>query len=519
VPTPTRAVEGAGPSGTESVGSQAGPGSGVPTPGAETILPPAGDQDVRRARLYVVSRGPLVGLLRRGLSVAALVASDIAGLALGVYSALVLRSILYGDTVYWSLLWQTGPADWLPFLAPVTVLVFLQTGLYAPRERRGGAGRILGALILVALIVLAFGLGTDYNFSTTGLIPTAVVTSAIAIGLLRAAYGSISLELMRLAGVRRRLVLVGEEGTLEHLEQELRAAQGGIRIEIVGTLSGPSSSPPLDRLAELLERDRPDELVLAEADFAEHTVLDVVQLAHRHAVKVKLAPTTTDLLVHEGEYVPGQGVPLFELRPPILSGFDWVAKRVFDLVVSAFVVLVGIPLWLAIAAAIKLDSRGPVFYVDRRIGVGEQEFGMLKFRTMTPDAADRQAELEDENEASGALFKIRDDPRVTRVGKWLRRFSIDELPQLANVLRGQMSLVGPRPLPLRDHAKLAEWHRARYHVLPGMTGLWQISGRSGLEFDDLVRLDFTYIENWSIWSDVTIIARTIPAVVSGRGAY
>ena len=144
---------------------------------------------------------------------------------------------------------------------------------------------------------------------------------------------------------------------------------------------------------------------------------------------------------------------------------------------------------------------------------------MLMFRTMGAEAADRQAELEEENEASGALFKIRDDPRVTRVGSTLRRFSLDELPQLVNVLRGEMSLVGPRPLPLRDHAMLSDWHMARYHVLPGMTGLWQISGRSGLEFDDLVRLDFTYIENWSIWSDVTIIARTLPAVLSGRGAY
>jgi exopolysaccharide biosynthesis polyprenyl glycosylphosphotransferase len=492
VPTRTRAVESAGP--------------------------PPGAEDVRRARLYVASRGPLVGLVRRGLSILALVAADVAGLALGVYIALVVRSLVYGDTIYWSLLWETGPEEWLPFLAPITVLVFLQTGMYAPRERRGGAGRLLGALVLVALIVLAFGLGTDHEFTTTGLIPTAVVTSGLAIGALRAAYGSISLELMRIAGVRRRLVLVGEEGTLDHLESQLRAVQGGIGIEVVGSLAGPPS-PQLDRLAVVLERDRPDELVLAEADFDEQTALDVVQLAHRHAVKVKLAPTTTDLLVHEGQYVPGQGVPLFELRPPMLTGLAWVSKRAFDLVVAAVVVIVGIPLWLLIAAAIKIDSRGRVLYVDRRVGVGEREFGMLKFRTMISDAAERQAELEGENEASGALFKIRDDPRVTRVGRWLRRFSLDELPQLANVLRGQMSLVGPRPLPLRDHALLSDWHRARYHVLPGMTGLWQISGRSGLEFDDLVRLDFTYIENWSIWSDVTIIARTIPAVISGRGAY
>jgi exopolysaccharide biosynthesis polyprenyl glycosylphosphotransferase len=485
--------------------------------------PSDGSGDIRRSRVYLLSRGPLSGLLRRAVSVVALVAADIAGLALGVYVALVLRSLVYGDTVYWSLLWDTGPAEWLPFLAPITVLVFLQAGLYAPRERRAGSGRILAALVLVALIVLAFGLGTDYDFTTTGLIPTAVATSALAIGLLRAAYDSVSLELMGLAGVRRRLVLVGEGDTLSDLERQLRAARGGIGVDVVGTLSagqGPSGLVgSLDRLAHLLERERPDELVLAEADFDERTVLEVVQLAHRHGVRVKLAPTTTELLVHEGQYVPGQGVPLFELRPPMLTGVEWATKRAFDLVVSLVFVVVGIPLWLLVAAAVKLDSRGPVLYVDRRIGVGEREFGMFKFRTMVADASEQQVELEEENEATGALFKIRDDPRVTRVGRVLRRLSLDELPQLLNVLRGEMSLVGPRPLPLRDHAMLEDWHRARALVLPGMTGLWQISGRSGLEFDDLVRLDFTYIENWSIWSDISIIARTIPAVLSGRGAY
>ena len=457
--------------------------------------------------------------MRRALSVGALVLADLAGLALGIYAALVVRALVYGDTIYWSLLWETGPAEWLPFLAPVTVLVFLQAGLYAPRERRAGAGRVLGALVLVALIVLAFGIGTDYDFTTTGLIPTTVVTSALTIGALRAAYGSISLELLRVAGVRRRLVLVGEGETLADLERQLRAARGGIGIDVVDTVSDARGPASLERLAALLEDERPDELVLAEADFDEETVLAVVQLAHRHGVKVKLAPSTTELLVHEGEYVPGEGVPLFELRPPLFSGVAWATKRVFDLLVAGLIALVGIPLWLLIAAAIKLDSQGPVLYVDRRVGVGEREFGMLKFRTMVADAAERQDELEEENEASGALFKIREDPRVTRVGKVLRRLSLDELPQLWNVLRGEMSLVGPRPLPLRDHAMLEDWHRARYLVLPGMTGLWQISGRSGLDFDDLVRLDFTYIEKWSIWSDVSIIARTIPAVVTGRGAY
>ena len=481
--------------------------------------------DVRSSRLYVLTRGPLVGLLRRGLSVLSLVCLDVLGLALGIYLALLIRQLVYGEsTVFWSLLWRQE-RDWLAFVAPITVLVFLQAGLYARRERRPGSGRMVASLVLVALIVLAFAIGTDYNFTTSGLIPTAVVTCALAIGLLRSAYDSVALEVMRLAGVRRRVILVGEGESLRRLLNALRAARGGIPYHFVGAVS-PAGEPglpllgtSLDELTSILDRERPDELMLSENDFDERTVLEAIERAHRAGVKVRLAPTTTELLVHEGEYVPGQGVPLFELRPPVLAGADWALKRAFDLVASALVMVVGIPLWLAIVIAIKVDSRGPVLYVDRRVGVGEREFGMLKFRTMVADAAERQPELEEANEASGALFKIRDDPRVTLVGRLLRRFSLDELPQLVNVLRGEMSLVGPRPLPLRDHALLADWHKARYNVLPGMTGLWQISGRSGLSFDDLVRLDFTYIENWSIWLDITIIARTIPALIVGRGAY
>ena len=153
------------------------------------------------------------------------------------------------------------------------------------------------------------------------------------------------------------------------------------------------------------------------------------------------------------------------------------------------------------------------------LGVGEHEFAMFKFRTMVQDADRQQSRLEGQNEAEGALFKIRDDPRVTRVGALLRALFLDEVPQALNVLRGEMSLVGPRPLPLRDYHLLEPWHRKRYLVLPGITGLWQISGRSELTFDDLVRLDFYYLENWSIWLDVTILLKTIPAVFGRKGAY
>jgi exopolysaccharide biosynthesis polyprenyl glycosylphosphotransferase len=309
--------------------------------------------------------------------------------------------------------------------------------------------------------------------------------------------------------------LVGDDAHLESLERVLKSSRRLDAYDLVGSFVPGRDGP----LQARLEQVRADEIVLSEGGVDEETVLDLVETAHRTGVRVRIAPKTTELLLQRGEYVPGQGVPLFELRPPVLAGTDWALKKAFDLGVSVLVVAIGLPLWLLIALAIKLDSRGPVLYRDRRVGVGEQEFGMLKFRTMVQGAAEQQAVLEEHNEAGGALFKIRDDPRVTRVGRVLRRLSLDELPQVLNVLAGEMSLVGPRPLPLRDYRQLEGWHRKRYHVLPGITGLWQISGRSNLTFDDLVRLDFYYIENWSIWLDISILVRTLPAVFARRGAY
>jgi len=187
--------------------------------------------------------------------------------------------------------------------------------------------------------------------------------------------------------------------------------------------------------------------------------------------------------------------------------------------VAFLLTLVLLPVMAVIAVAVAISSRGPVLYRSVRPGIGGEPFHCFKFRTMRNDADQMQADLESLNEASGALFKMRDDPRMTPVGRFLRRFSLDELPQLFNVLAGQMSLVGPRPLPQRDYDKLEDWHKKRYLVLPGITGLWQVSGRSDLDFDDLVRLDFLYLERWSPFLDFTILLKTIPAVFARRGAY
>jgi exopolysaccharide biosynthesis polyprenyl glycosylphosphotransferase len=375
------------------------------------------------------------------------------------------------------------------------------------------------------LITLAFGLGTGHKFTTYGLAPTALVLTAALISTFRAAYEGLTGVLLRRAGVRRRALLAGAAEHLRDLHESLGRGRSGIDYEFVGALAPAGEGVPLPVLGDLkalpriLGTHRVDELILTDADFSDREVLETVEHAHRRGVKVRVAPRTTELLLQRAEYVPGQGVPLFEVHPPAFLGGEWILKRTFDLVVSLFVLIVGLPLWLLIAFGVTLTSPGPILYRDRRIGLGEREFDMLKFRTMYADAAEHQAFLEQANEASGPLFKIRRDPRVTPVGVVLRRFSLDEIPQLFNVLRGEMSLVGPRPLPLRDYERLSDWHRKRYNVLPGITGLWQISGRSNLGFDDLVRLDFYYLENWSLWLDIAILVRTIPAVLGARGAY
>jgi exopolysaccharide biosynthesis polyprenyl glycosylphosphotransferase len=197
-----------------------------------------------------------------------------------------------------------------------------------------------------------------------------------------------------------------------------------------------------------------------------------------------------------------------------------MAKRVFDFTAALLLLIILSPLLVLIALLIKLTSPGPVFFVQERLGLNKRVFRMYKFRTMTVDAEARQEELERFNEADGPVFKIRDDPRITPVGKWLRRTSLDELPQLFNVIMGDMSLVGPRPLPLRDYRGFnQDWHRRRFSVRPGLTCLWQINGRSELSFHSWMAMDMKYIDQWSFGLDLKILLRTIPAILKEKGAY
>lgn len=242
------------------------------------------------------------------------------------------------------------------------------------------------------------------------------------------------------------------------------------------------------------------------------------ELASRN-IGLIMAPALTDIAGPRIHTQQVAGLPLIHVTTPSLEGGQRVAKRLFDILVSALLILLTSPLMLALAAMVKLDSKGPVLFKQERVGIEGKHFLMLKFRSMVVDAEAQLDELQHRNEGQGLLFKIKEDPRVTRVGHVLRRYSLDELPQLFNILGGSMSLVGPRPPLPREVQAYEHDVRRRLLVKPGLTGLWQVSGRSNLSWQDSVRLDLYYVENWSLAGDLVIILRTVRAVFRSTGAY
>jgi exopolysaccharide biosynthesis polyprenyl glycosylphosphotransferase len=232
-----------------------------------------------------------------------------------------------------------------------------------------------------------------------------------------------------------------------------------------------------------------------------------------------VAPALTDVAGPRIVMRPVEGLPLLHVSDPELSGAARLFKEVFDRSIAALLILFTLPVWAMVASTIRISSHGPAFFRQRRVGRDGRHFTVWKFRTMRPTAERELTRLVEQNEADGLLFKIRDDPRRTTVGKWLRRLSVDELPQLWNVLRGEMSIVGPRPPLPSEVERYSDHVRRRLMVKPGMTGLWQVSGRADLDWEEAIRLDLYYVENWSPALDALILWRTGWAVLSGRGAY
>jgi len=480
------------------------------------------DRDVRSRQpgLSFVLRLVVARKLARVVSLLAL---DLLGVSLAIFTALVLKAAVVGHVEVSAAFHEARRI--LAFAYLVTALLFARSALYAERAQRPGLSRIVGSLFQVAGLALVFAVISGEHFSSYYIFWGSLAFALLYVSSLRAVYEWVTGVLLRAAGYERRAVLVGTGKHIRDVAHALADAPHS-PIVVVGFLSpkvlpanGLRSLGSLAKLEEVLESERIDEVIIADPDFPQDEAVELVDQCHRRGVRVRLAPSTMEILIHRAEFVPGQSVPLFELSPPVFQGIDFALKRTFDVVGATLLLVLLSPLLLVITLAVRLTSRGPTLFRSMRPGIGQRPFACLKFRTMYTDAEHHQEALEDLNEASGALFKIRDDPRLTPVGRMLRRFSLDELPQLINVLRGEMSLVGPRPLPQRDYELLEEWHRKRYLVLPGITGLWQVSGRSELDFDDLVHLDFIYLERWSLALDFTILLKTVPAVLMQRGAY
>ncbi len=328
----------------------------------------------------------------------------------------------------------------------------------------------------------------------------------------------------------RHVAIVGDGAPVRNLAWRIvKSAESGIVVTGVFGASKDIKDLPeqvamggcLDDLSERMMREPIDE-VLVTYSLSEHysEVVALIDRCRRVGVPIRMVD---DNLAPFGmrpkiEYVGGSVSLVYADTPD--WGWQGQVKEAIDFTVAALAILMLLPVFILVAIAIKIDSPGPIFFVQKRVGMNRVTFPFYKFRTMRKDAAQIQASLEQQNESSGPTFKMANDPRITRVGRFLRKYSIDELPQFFNVLKGEMSLVGPRPLPLRDVERFdTDWHSRRFSVKPGLTCSWVVAGRSELSFDRWVEMDLAYIDNWSLKKDASIILNTIPAVLRGQGAY
>ena len=323
-----------------------------------------------------------------------------------------------------------------------------------------------------------------------------------------------------------RCVILGNAEAAHWLSTKLERCEGA-RVEVVGRVplrpddTSVNELPLLgrcDALEQLVAEHRVDRaLVVPGSGDTDHRLLDTIRVVKRLGVRVSVLPRLFEAVGSAYEFDEVEGATLLGVRRHGLSRSSWLIKRSFDLLGSALILVLLAPLMAMIAAAIKLDSRGPVFFRQRRVGREDEVFEIYKFRTMVDGADAQRATLAHRNEAGGGLFKIEDDPRITRVGRFLRRTSLDELPQLLNVLRGDMSLVGPRPLVVDEDCLIEGHQRHRLMVPPGVTGLWQIFGSARIPLNEMVKIDYLYGANWSLWLDMKILLRTVPFVLGQRG--
>ncbi|GAA1561655.1 sugar transferase [Kribbella sancticallisti] len=449
---------------------------------------------------------------------------DFAAALIGVSGALVTRfggQISLGYFVLGAVL----PIAWL---ACVALERGYETRYFGtgPEEFRS----ILRATVALTAVVAVASYATKSNVAR-GFVVLAVPMTCVAAMLARWLLHR-SIANRRFVGrCMRRVLVVGHNGQVTTLRRHLeeRPADGYVVVATCLPRGGAAEEPGPG--SELLGRTEVDILaavdlyavdvvaVAADPELSGHSLRRLSWALEQRGVDLIVSPGIVEVAGPRISIRPVAGLSLLHLERPSVSGGPHLLKSIFDRTVGGGMLLLSAPLLLVIALLVRLTSRGPVLFRQTRVGRSGVEFSMLKFRTMSVDAEARKAELHALDEGNGVLFKLRDDPRVTRVGKHLRRFSLDELPQLVNVLRGEMSLVGPRPPLAAEVAMYAIDDARRMLVKPGLTGLWQVSGRSDLTWEESMRLDLRYADNWSIALDLLILWKTARAVLGRDGAY
>lgn len=472
---------------------------------------PTSGSDLRSPQRLGMVRWRRWMLLRCG----GLVLADGAALALAWKVAAYLNQLSFLPIprvlVWW--VWLGLPSPFWLF-AGVTLGLFAQRGLY-------GAGytwkNYLQAARLVSLVYLG-SLVLSYFYDPKLDLPRSLFFTAwlASVGLVLLFRLGATLVLLQLEQRQLRVpvFLIAEAAQLRSLARKLERRS---RYQVVGASLAVAAHA--EATFEAILRAQVQEVLVADLP---ETALSSTLFwrLRRQGITLRLLPSSREMLHRRGQPEVVAGLPTLRVAAPLLLGSEYGIKRTMDFVGSLLLLVLLAPLLVGVAIALKLTAPGPVLFCQERMGLHGQVFGMWKFRTMVPEATQLQAQLEAQTGSDGGLFKLKRDPRVIPIGHFLRRTSIDELPQLFNVLLGQMSLVGPRPLTLRDVAFLKPWHHVRHQVLPGMTGLWQVSGRSDIDdVDDVVRLDLYYIDNWSLNLDLEILVETARVILFRQGGY